>query len=226
MAFFANDVKIAIYVSQRRSYFVSKTTLIDCCIKKYAYREISEIYKEIGASPQGLFPEQVDGMRRRYGENSFAKRKKDTMLRCLRRAFINPFHIILFVLGMISLATDVVLASNFARNATTAIIIFSMILTSGVIRLIQELRAKNAAQQLERLIHESITVRRAGDLQEIAAEELVVGDIVLLSAGDRVPADIRLTKVSDLFISQAAITAKVRFWKKIAIPSAMAVRKR
>ena len=149
---------------------MSKTTLIDCCIKKYAYREISEIYKEIGASPQGLFPEQVDGMRRRYGENSFAKRKKDTMLRCLRRAFINPFHIILFVLGMISLATDVVLASNFARNATTAIIIFSMILTSGVIRLIQELRAKNAAQQLERLIHESITVRRAGALQEIAAQ--------------------------------------------------------
>ena len=99
---------------------MSKTTLIDCCIKKYAYREISEIYKEIGASPQGLFPEQVDGMLRRYGENSFAKRKKDTMLRCLRRAFINPFHIILFVLGMISLATDVVLASNFARNATTA----------------------------------------------------------------------------------------------------------
>ena len=96
--------------------------------------------KAAGASLQGLFPEQVDGMRRRYGENSFAKRKKDTMLRCLRRAFINPFHIILFLLGMISLATDVVLASNFARNATTAIIIFSMILTSGVIRLIQALR--------------------------------------------------------------------------------------
>ena len=193
---------------------MSKTTLIDCCIKKYAYCEISEIYKEIGASPQGLFPEQVDGMRWRYGENSFAKRKKDTMLRCLRRAFINPFHIILFVLGMISLATDVVLASNFARNATTAIIIFSMILTSGVIRLIQELRAKNAAQQLERLIHESITVRRAGELQEIAAEELVVGDIVLLSAGDRVPADIRLTKVSDLFISQAAITGESAILEK------------
>ena len=192
-----------------------KTTLIDCCIKKYAYREISEIHKEIGASRAGdCFPEQVDGMLRRYGENSFAKRKKDTMLRCLRRAFINPFHIILFVLGMISLATDVVLASNFARNATTAIIIFSMILTSGVIRLIQELRAKNAAQQLERLIHESITVRRAGELQEIAAEELVVGDIVLLSAGDRVPADIRLTKVSDLFISQAAITGESAILEK------------
>ena len=146
---------------------MSKTTLIDCCIKKYAYREISEIYKEIGASPQGLFPEQVDGMRRRYGENSFAKRKKDTMLRCLRRAFINPFHIILFVLGMISLATDVVLASNFARNATTAIIIFSMILTSGVIRLIQELRAKNAAQQLGvglPTLRDTVSGRAAGNI--------------------------------------------------------------
>lgn len=58
-----------------------------------------------------------------------------------------------------------------------------MILISGAIRLIQELRAKNAAQQLNRLIHESITVRREGELIEISAEKLVVGDIVLLSAG-------------------------------------------
>lgn len=69
---------------------MSKTTLIDCCIKKYAYREISEIYKEIGASPQGLFPEQVDGMRRRYGENSFAKRKKDTMLALFAACLYQP----------------------------------------------------------------------------------------------------------------------------------------
>lgn len=102
----------------------------------------------------------------------------------------------------------------FCGNATTAIIILSMILISGAIRLIQELRAKNAAQQLERLIHESITVRRAEKLQEISAEELVVGDIVLLSAGDRIPADIRLTKVSDLFISQAAITGESAILEK------------
>lgn len=55
---------------------MSKTTLIDCCIKKYAYREISEIYKEIGASPQGLFPEQVDGMRRRYGRKQLCKKEE------------------------------------------------------------------------------------------------------------------------------------------------------
>lgn len=91
-----------------------------------------------------------------------------------------------------------------------------MILISGTIRLIQEIRAKNASKQLNRLIHESITVRREGELREIPAEELVVGDIVLLSAGDRVPADIRLTKVSDLFISQAAITGESAILEKNA----------
>ena len=193
-----------------------KTTLIDCCIKKYAYREVSQIYQELGVSQEGLSSEQVQIMREKYGINRFSRQKNDTMLRRLRRAFINPFNIILFVLGIISLVTDVVLVSNFARNATTAVIIFSMILISGTIRLVQELRAKNASKQLNRLIHESITVRRAGEVKEISAEELVVGDIVLLSAGDRIPADLRLTKVSDLFLSQAAITGESAILEKNA----------
>lgn len=193
---------------------MSKTTLFDSRIKKYAYREAAQIYKEIGVSPDGLSREQVEEMREQYGANSFAERKNDTMVCRLRRAFINPFNVILFILEIISLVTDVLIASDFARNASTAIIIFTMILISGAIRLVQELRAKNAAQQLDRLIHESITVRRGGELIEIPAEKLVVGDIVLLSAGDRVPADIRLTSVTDLFISQAAITGESAILEK------------
>lgn len=193
---------------------MSKTTLFDSRIKKYAYREAAQIYKEIGASPDGLSREQVEEMREQYGANSFAERKNDTMVCRFQRAFINPFNVILFILGIISLVTDVLIASDFARNASTAIIIFTMILISGAIRLVQELRAKNAAQQLDRLIHESITVRRGGELIEIPAEKLVVGDIVLLSAGDRVPADIRLTSVTDLFISQAAITGESAILEK------------
>ena len=117
---------------------MSKATLIDCCIKKYAYREVSQIYKDFEVSADGLSWKQVEVMRERYGVNRFLQRKNDTMLRRLRRAFINPFNVILLALGMISLATDVIFASDFARNATTAIIIFSMILISGVIRLIRK----------------------------------------------------------------------------------------
>ena len=193
---------------------MSKTTLFDSRIKKYAYREASQIYQDIGTAPSGLTHEQVLVMREKYGANNFAARKNDTMLRRLRRAFINPFNVILFILGVVSLITDVFLVSDFAKNATTAIIIFAMIFISGTIRLIQELRAKNAALQLNRLIHETISVRRDGELVEIAAEELVVGDIVLLSAGDRVPAEIRLTAVTDLFLSQAAITGESAILEK------------
>ena len=187
---------------------MSKTTLFDSRIKKYAYREAAQLYRELGTSPTGLSPEQVERQREEYGSNRFGSRRSDTMLRRLRRAFINPFNVILFVLGCISLVTDGLLASDFSKNATTALIIFSMILISGGIRLVQELRAKNAARQLEQLIHQCIRVRRGGMCCDIPAEELVVGDVVLLSAGDRVPADLRLTSVTDLFLSQAAITGE------------------
>ena len=193
---------------------MSKATLFDSRIKKYAYCKPPEICRDLGTSALGLSKEQVDTMRERYGKNSFQERKTDTTIQRLRRAFINPFHVILFILGIVSLVTDVFMASNFTRNATTALIIFSMIIISGIIRLIQELRAKSTAAQLDRLIHEKVTVRRNGELREIPGEELVVGDLVLFSAGDRVPADIRLTKVTDLFISQAAITGESAILEK------------
>lgn len=193
---------------------MSKATLFDCSVKKYAYREPAQIYRELGISPQGLSQEQAAHMGQAFGENVFAAPREDTMLRRLRRAFLNPFSSILCILGILSLGTDVFLTSDPGRNVSTAVIIFSMILISGSIRLIQELRAKNAARQLDRLIHERITVRREGELWEIPAEKLVVGDVVLLCAGDRVPADIRLTKVNDLFVSQAAITGESAILEK------------
>lgn len=196
---------------------MSRTTLFDSRIKKYAYCDAEQIYHELGASPGGLSQAQAEAMRERYGSNSFTARKNDAALYRLQRAFINPFNIILFVLGIISLATEALSASGMAKNTTTAVIIFTMILISGTIRLVQEIRAKSAAQQLEKLIHERVTVRRNGELAEIPAEKLVVGDIVLLSAGERVPADVRLTSVSDLFISQAAITGESAILEKKAL---------
>ena len=83
-----------------------------------------EIYRDLGTSALRLSKEQVDAMRERYVKNSFQERKTDTTIQRLRRAFINPFHVILFILGIVSLVTDVFMASNFTWNATTALIIF------------------------------------------------------------------------------------------------------
>ena len=62
-----------------------KATLIDCCIKKYAYREVSKIYQELEVSQEGMTQSRVELMREKYGVNSFSKQKNDSMIRRLRR---------------------------------------------------------------------------------------------------------------------------------------------
>ena len=193
-----------------------KTKFINRRIKRYAFLDLSKIYHDLQTSENGLSSAQIETMRKTYGSNCFDEQHRDTMMYRLRRAFINPFHMILFVIGIISLITDVFLSSHYSKNETTEIIIFIMILVSVIIRLIQELLAMNDSMQLDRLIHETIKVKRDGKMITIPAEELVVGDVVFLSAGDRVPADLRLIDVHDLFISQAAITGESAILEKHA----------
>lgn len=177
-------------------------------IKKYAYLEIDEIYSRISTKAEGLTLSEVDVMRKKYGANRPASQKRDSLLYRFRRAFVNPFTVILFVLAVVSFVADVVITTDASKNFSTSLIISAMILIGGTIRLVQELRAKNASERLRRFIHTKVTVKRNSILVDIKAEKVVVGDIVLLSAGDKVPADLRLVTADDLFVSQAAITGE------------------
>ena len=174
----------------------------------YAYMDIDTLYRDFHISEQGYNEEQAEESRVQYGKNVLSGRASDTVLYRLRRAFINPFTVILFVLAIISFFTDVVLVSNFSRNITTSAIILCMLLISGIVRFIQELRAKRVADHLTKMVSSTVLVRRNGKWMEISSAELVVGDQVRLLAGDRVPADIRLTKAKDLFISQSVLTGE------------------
>lgn len=189
---------------------------VDNQIRRYACQEAERIYQDLGTTPQGLTEQSAEVMRQRYGSNVFKENGQDTVGRRVIRAFFNPFHIILLILALVSVVTDVLMASDLARNASTATIILSMILISGIIRLIQEMRAKRAADQLNRLIHADVSVMRNGQWCRIPAKELVVGDLVSFRAGDRIAADIRLTAASDLQISQAAITGESAVCEKRA----------
>lgn len=105
----------------------------------------------------------------------------------MRRAFVNPFTVILFILAAISFMTDVLSPSTFRSNIATVPIILTMLLVSGVIRFVQEMRAKRVSDYLTGLIHSHVSVRRNGEWTELSSEELVVGDRVRLSAGERIP---------------------------------------
>ena len=182
----------------------------------YANMDIDTLFRDFHISGQGYSQEQVEESRTRYGKNSLSGRASDTVFYRLRRAFLNPFTIILFVLACISFLTDVVLASNFSRNITTVVIILGMLFISGAVRFTQELRAKRVADRLTGRIASTVLVRRGGAWIRVASTELVVGDLVRLSAGDRVPADIRLTAAKELFVSQSVITGESEILEKNA----------
>lgn len=182
----------------------------------YAYMDRDALFRDFHISSQGYSDEQVEQSRAQYGKNSLSGRASDTVFYRLRRAFVNPFTIILSILAGISFLTDVVLASNFSRNITTVVIILCMLLISGVVRFTQELRAKRIADHLTGIIASTVLVHRNGTWTRVSSTELVVGDLVRLSAGDRVPADIRLIAAKDLFVSQSVITGESAILEKNA----------
>ncbi len=180
----------------------------------YTHKGTDVLYCDFHISSDGYDNVQVEESRQQYGSNLLTGRAKDTVLHRLCRAFINPFTIILFFLAIISFVTDVLLTSNLGRDMTTALLILGMLLLSGIVRFIQEMRSKRVADHLASLLHSSVTVRRDGRWTQIASSELVVGDTVRLCAGDRVPADIRLTTTSDFFVSQSVISGESAILEK------------
>ncbi len=188
---------------------IAHQRVLDC-----AYIDIDTLYKDFHIPQQGYNEKQAEESRIKYGRNLLSGRASDTALYRLRRAFINPFTIILFVLAAVSFLTDVVLASNFSRNITTAVIILCMLLFSGIVRFIQEMRAKRIADHLTKIVSSTILVLRNDKWLRISSEELVVGDKVRLFAGERVPADIRLTWAKDLFVSQSVLTGESAILEK------------
>ncbi len=180
----------------------------------YTHKGTDVLYRDFHISSDGYDNVQVEESRQQYGSNLLTGRAKDTVLHRLCRAFINPFTIILFFLAIISFVTDVLLTSNLGRDMTTALLILGMLLLSGIVRFIQEMRSKRVADHLASLLHSSVTVRRDGRWTQISSSELVVGDTVRLCAGDRVPADIRLTTTSDLFVSQSVISGESAILEK------------
>ncbi len=164
----------------------------------------------------GLTEEQAAKSRQLYGSNARMRKNDRSLRKCLRRAFMNPFSAILFVLAVISFVTG--LLSKDAGNLRSVVIILAMLFISGCIRLVQELRSKRIADGLTRLVHTTVTALRDGVWKELSSEEIVVGDVVQIEAGDRVPADIRLTQAEDLFVSQSVITGETAIAEKTASP--------
>lgn len=168
----------------------------------------------------GLTEEQVEKNRDLYGENTITKGQEDSILKKIYESIINPFTIILLVIAVISLVTNVWLAKPGQEDPTTSIIIVVLVLISGGIRFVQELRSDKAATNLSKMIVNTATVIRQGEIQEVPIDDLVVGDVVKLSAGDMIPADLLLFESRDFFVQQSGLTGESESVEKLALTKA------
>ncbi len=144
-----------------------------------------------------------------YKSNEISHEKAKPWYMQLLKAFVNPFTLVLLVIAAVSFVTEVLLASPQEQSPAAVIVILMLVLISGGLRFFQEFRSGKEAESLKSLVRTTVTViRRENGREEINMVDLLPGDIVLLAGGDIIPADLRVLKAKDLFVSQSALTGE------------------
>lgn len=164
-------------------------------------QSVKDIEQELSTSCEnGLNSEQVKQLQEKYGPNSLAGKKKTSMLQRFIAQFKDFMIIVLIIAALLS--------GFVAQEWTDAAIIMVVVILNAVLGVFQETRSEEAINALKKMATPNAHVRRNGQVVEIPSTELVQGDIVLLEAGDVVPADLRLTITESLKIEESALTGE------------------
>ncbi len=172
-------------------------------------RGVSEVIDLLKTSPEGLSTEEAEERLSRYGYNKLTEKKPVSPI----VRFLLQFHnLLIYVLLGASAITA--LMQEWVDSA----VIFGVVVINAIIGFIQESKAEQALASLKRMLSLRATVIRGGKEMEIPAERLVPGDVVVLGSGDRVPADMRLLKVKNLHVDEAALTGESLPVNKVTEP--------
>jgi len=162
-------------------------------------RPLAELERELATDGRGLTDRKAAARLKRYGRNTFRKdRARPLVLEFLLR-FRNPLVLILLAASAVSAATG---------ETASFVIVSLLVLLSVTLDFVQERRAARAAQALRDSVAVRSRVERAGSAREIDVTLIVPGDVVLVSAGDLIPADARVLEARDFFVRQALLTGE------------------
>jgi Ca2+-transporting ATPase len=156
-------------------------------------------HEEVDLS-KGLSQAEAESRLQKFGPNAFAAAKKEPGWRAFLRQFRDPMQIVLLVAGAVSWIA--------IHQPGTAIVLFGLAIFNAVLALRQEGKAEASVTALQQMLLVKTRVRRGGEPLQIPADQVVPGDIVLVEAGDRVPADGRLISAATLEIDESALTGE------------------
>ena len=162
-----------------------------------------EVRRRLEVDPQaGLSSAEAARRLERYGRNRLDEARREPRWRAFVRQFQSPMILILLVAAVVSAVV--------AREWETPIAIVVVMLLNAVIGFAQESKAESALEALRRMSTTTATVRRDGRIVRLDAEKLVPGDVVVVEAGDRVPADARLLSVASLEVQESSLTGEAQ----------------
>ena len=150
----------------------------------------------------------------KYGPNQLNKSKQKKWYNYLWLSFFSPFNSILISIIFVLIYTDIIL--SFPPNYANIIVILALIFISTLLDFFEEFRSNKAAEKLKKLVATTSTVIRNNQEIKISIEDITVGDLVILSAGDMIPADLRLIESKDLYINQSSLTGESESVKKVS----------
>lgn len=171
---------------------------------KYYCEDAESVLREVGSSEKGLSAEEAAKRLERNGRNELAAAKKPSLISQFFKQMADPMIIILIAAAVISAITSVYQGEGMAD----VIIILFVVIVNAVLGVYQENKAEKAIEALQAMSAATSRVLRGGKVTIVPSAELVVGDIVLLEAGDAVPADGRLLESASLKIEEAALTGE------------------
>ena len=169
-------------------------------------KDLETITKELRTNVErGLNEEEVSRRIEKYGKNRLKEKKKESMFIRFIKQF-NDFMIIILIIA--SIVSAVIAYVEGSGDYIDSIIIIAIVIFNAIMGLVQETKAEKSLEALKKLSAPISKVRRSGKVVEVDSSEVVPGDIVILEAGNYVPADCRIIKSSDLKIEESSLTGE------------------
>ena len=173
-------------------------------MKKYYEQSIEEIYENLNTSENGLTQKEAENRLELNGENILKEKNKKTALKIFFSQFNNIMILLLLLAGAVSLVYSLVTNESIIES----IVIFVCVFVNIFMGFFQELKSENAIESLKNMTSSKAQAKRDGVWVEIDTKELVVGDIIMLEAGDRVPADARIIKTVSAKVDESVLTGE------------------